>query len=674
MASRTNCEISEYVNPPLSALQNIIADILSKRRDLSEANVLTLIEEKKKEGRGLLSDEGAARLVAEELLVQSRGTELGRMQIKNLVNGLNDVSISGRVLLTWPPQQFQRRDGTPGRVMRLTLIDKSGRVRCALWDRHVDIASKTGNLQGRILRIGHAYTRQGLTDEPEVHAGDRSSIEIDPQDIPATDFPEFKDLFTQLRDLSTASNNVNTVGIVDSEPRYHTFAKDNRSGSLLRAILADQSGTIPLVAWNEKAEELRELRKGNILQIMNARTKLDQNARPELHVEVRSQVSILPSSPDFLKAPAPRKYKISELTGRLGSADITVSVLMRGEPREVKHVTVDETTKVSTIVVGDETGLASISLWDENAALATQVNEGETIELYNVLIHERLGELRLSLAKTGKMEKHAVKMDIALPVTKLNTLKPSKYLLVVEGTIADEPLVRQVVTAKGENVNVASFTIRDDTAAAKISVWREQVAQVTNLHTGIRVRITGVRVRPGLDQMELSTIPLARIELIDAPVKDRPAWEDIRHVIALEPGLSTWLKGVVLEVKDAITLSAVCEVCNVELSTRSGQFFCDKCGSSKTGKLLLSGRLRIDDGTGAADVILSEYDASNLAALDLQKIREVTLSEGKVTRNLSDEVAGLLGKEVEVYGTVEPTSNKSKVEFKARKIVLVPKR
>src|SRR5208337_565197 len=176
---RTRAEIHSGANAFQSSIQQIVEGILSKRPDLSQDQVLALIDEKKKEGRGLLSDEGAARLVAEELLVQTRGTELGRMQVKGLVSGLNDVSISGRVLLAYPPQQFQRRDGTPGRVMRLVIVDKSGRVRCALWDKHVDVLSRVRSLQGRVLRIGHAYTRQGLAGDTEVHAGDRASIEID---------------------------------------------------------------------------------------------------------------------------------------------------------------------------------------------------------------------------------------------------------------------------------------------------------------------------------------------------------------------------------------------------------------------------------------------------------------------------------------------------------------
>src|SRR3972149_7520207 len=178
---------SSQVIFPVSTVQSIVDDILSKRHDLSAEQVFALIEEKKKEGRGLLSDEGAARLVAEELLIQTHGTELGRMQVKHLVSGLNDVTISGRILLAWPPREFRRRDGTSGRIMRLVLADKSGRASCAIWDRHVDILSGVGNLQGRVVRIGHAYTRQGMAGDVEIHAGHRSSIEVDPHDPPTPD-------------------------------------------------------------------------------------------------------------------------------------------------------------------------------------------------------------------------------------------------------------------------------------------------------------------------------------------------------------------------------------------------------------------------------------------------------------------------------------------------------
>lgn len=670
---RTRAEIHSGANAFQSSIQQIVEGILSKRPDLSQDQVLALIDEKKKEGRGLLSDEGAARLVAEELLVQTRGSELGRMQVKGLVSGLNDVSISGRVLLAYPPQQFQRRDGTPGRVMRLVIVDRSGRVRCALWDKHVDVLSRVGSLQGRVLRIGHAYTRQGLAGDTEVHAGDRASIEIDPQDMPTTDFPEFRELFTPLGKLATDAYQLNVVGVIQTEPRHYTFQKEDRPGSVLRTVIADESGSMPLVAWNERAEELREVKKGEILQVLNARMRLDNNARPELHVETRSQVEILPTPPDYLKLPVAKTYKLADLTGQLASVDLSVSVLVKGPIQEIKRTT-GETAKVARLIVADESGTVSLSLWDDKAELVNKLVEGESVDLRGVSIRERLGEISLSVGRSGELQKSARRIE-AKQVTKLDSIKIAKGLLIVEGSISDQPSARQVVTDKGETVNLASFTLRDDSGSAKATFWRDQVATVTPLRPGTRVRITGLRVRAGLGgELELSSVPATKIQTLEQPTSERPAWEDIRHVIALEPGLTTWVKGIILEILGDPKLLALCETCDSPLTVLGTKFNCSKCKSAKAGKVGFTGRFKIDDGTGVGEITISGLEPTKFTSRKPADAVEQMLKEGDPQLVLEKgELGTMIGKEIEVYGTAEPTGTTAKFEVKAKKVVVVGK-
>jgi replication factor A1 len=657
------------VNSFLSAVHAIVGEILSKRRDLSQEEILALIDQKKQEGQGLLSDEGAARLVAEELLIRTRGRELGRMQVKDLVSGLNDVTISGRVLLAWPPQEFQRRDGTPGRVMSLLLVDRTGRVRCALWDRHADLASRSGNLQGRIVRIGHAYTRQGLAGDAEVNAGDRSSIEFDPPDMPNLDFPEFEELFIPIGEIGADTNQVNIVGIVQADARRYSFAKEDRRGSVLRTVIADKSGSVPVVAWNERAEELRDIKKGDILQIVNARTRLDNNARLELHVEARSQTAILTSPPGYLKMPAPRTYKIADLTAQIGSVDLSLCILAKSPPRELKRST-GETVKFSSLLVADDTGIASITLWDDKAELVNQLAEGDSVRANGVSIRERLGELRLSLGRSGELQKSDLEMVVPT-VTKLNTLESAKGLLIVEGSVADEPLIRQVATERGETVNVASFTLTDEMGSARVTLWRDQTSIAAKLRPGTRLRLTGLRVRPGLGgQLELSSIPLTMIEMVDKAASDRPAWEDIRQVIALEPGLTTWIKGLVLEIVDNPKLAASCEACGERLTISNGNFVCDHCKANKDSNITMTGRLRIDDGTGVADVILLDQNPKQFTPIDTEEFRQRMMKRGVTVLELEREtLSNIVGKEIEAYGTAEPEDGQKKLIFKAKRIV-----
>jgi replication factor A1 len=650
-----------------------VKEILSKREELSEEQILTLIEEKKKEGRGLLSEEGAARLVAEELLIQTRGTELGRMQVKDLVSGLNDVTISGRVLLTWPPQQFQRKDGTPGRVMRLVLVDKSDRIRCAIWDRHVDVLSRTGDLQGRVIRIGHAYTRQGLSGDTEVHAGERSSVQIDPKDMPTSDLPEFKDLFTPLSDLAPGTNQVNAIGVVQAPPRHYTFSKQDRTGSVLRTIIGDESGVIPVVAWNERAEELREIKNGEILQVLNARVRIDNNARLELHVESRSQVQTLASPPEYLRMPVAKAYKIADLTAQSGSVDMTVSVLAKGVPQEIKRSTGD-TVKVSRLIIADETGIVSLSLWEDKANLVNDVELGDVVELRGVVARDRLGEIMLSLGRSGELRKMPTQQVGVRASTKLNTLQSIKGLVIVEGDVGDAPLARQVVTEKGETINLASFTLRDDTATSRVTFWREQVDLVSKLRPGTRVRISGLRVRTGLGgDFELSSIPLTRVELLGEEEKERPAWEDIRHIIALQPGLSTWVKGVILEAVGVPRLVAVCETCGTSLKVLDSVSTCEKCNAQRTGRLVFEGRLRIDDGTGVAEVTITDMEASNLLP-NASEIKSQMLVKGDNEAKLSGEqISVAIGKEIEVYGTATQKDDQGRFEIVTKKVLLATK-
>lgn len=658
----------------VSSVQTIVNEILSKRAELSQEQVLTLIEEKKKEGRGLLSEEGAARLVAEELLIQTRGTELGRMQVKDLVSGLNDVTISGRVLLTWPPQQFQRKDGTPGRVMRLVLVDKSERVRCAIWDRHVDVLSRTGDLQGRIIRIGHAYTRQGLSGDTEVHAGERSSIQIDPTDLPTSDLPEFKDFFTPLNALAPGTIQVNAVGVVQAEPRHYTFAKEDRKGSVLRTIIGDESGAVPIVAWNERAEELRGIKNGDILQALNARVKLDNNSRLELHVESRSQVQILPSPPAYLKMPVAKTYKIADLTGQSGAVDLTVCVIGKGIPQEFKRSTGD-TVKVSRLIVADDTGIVSLSLWDDKADLINEIEEGTVLELREAVPRDRLGEVTLSLGRSGTLRKTTNKQFSVKTATKLNALQTNKGLVVVEGQVVDEPLQRQVVTEKGETINLASFTLRDNTAASRVTFWRDQVSQVSKLRAGTRVRISGLRVRTGLTaDFELSSIPLTRIELLEESAKERPAWEDIRQVIALQPGLSTWVKGTVLEAIGTPTLVAVCEECEESLNAKENVYTCEKCSKQRKGKITLKGRFRIDDGTGVAEITITKVKADVLIPLNGDDItNQMLMKNDHETKLTSEQISALIGKEIEIYGTAFQKDAQGKFDINTQKVLLATK-
>ena len=79
----------------------------------------------------MLSDEGAALLVAQDLNIEiEQQGSLEELQINDLIPNFNDVTITGRVVDVWPIREFTKRDGNIGKLARLVLTDKTGKIFC----------------------------------------------------------------------------------------------------------------------------------------------------------------------------------------------------------------------------------------------------------------------------------------------------------------------------------------------------------------------------------------------------------------------------------------------------------------------------------------------------------------------------------------------------------------
>jgi DNA polymerase III alpha subunit len=61
----------------------------------------------------------------------------------------------------------------------------------------------------------------------------------------------------------------------------------------MRFILADETGEVPVVVWDEKAEELEKTVKVNAkLRLVNAKVKENANGNLEVHVNSYTYVEV----------------------------------------------------------------------------------------------------------------------------------------------------------------------------------------------------------------------------------------------------------------------------------------------------------------------------------------------------------------------------------------------
>lgn len=148
-----------------------------KKKGLSDHEIQEKMEEKLEEVGGLLTDEGALTIIASELGIIK---EQDYLRIGDLLDGMTNVNILGRVLGYTEPREFQRSDGSMGAVSNVIIADKTGKTAVTLWDHEVRLTEQIK--RGDILKVVDGITREGRRGI-QIQIG-RGKVIINPEDDP----------------------------------------------------------------------------------------------------------------------------------------------------------------------------------------------------------------------------------------------------------------------------------------------------------------------------------------------------------------------------------------------------------------------------------------------------------------------------------------------------------
>jgi ssDNA-binding replication factor A large subunit len=272
--------------------EEIIQQILSKHPEVSREQILENLETKKKKTGGLIADETLLRLIAAGYGVEILQKKVyRRLSISHLVAGLNDVTVTGRVVVVYPPRTFN--GARSGKVANLMVADKDATLPVVLWNDKVDLIESGELKTGQVTRFFHGYTREDREGKVELHLGSKSQIEIEPQNVNADEYPSIGKFATKISNITRDSNSVHLVGTVKEVFPASTFTRSDMStGTVMRVKLADETGEIPVVIWNEKAEEFEKNLKVNAnLQLVNAKVK-ENGSELEVHVDSYTYVEV----------------------------------------------------------------------------------------------------------------------------------------------------------------------------------------------------------------------------------------------------------------------------------------------------------------------------------------------------------------------------------------------
>jgi len=153
-----------------------ILQSLESKTSLGKEELRKKIKEKEESLSGLISEEGAAYLVAKEMGVNLLNNEKRTLDIKNIIVGMRNVAVAGRVFKISDIINFKKSNGNEGRVVNIFIGDKSGFTRTPLWNDQVAIVEDGIIKIGDIVQISGAFAQENIYGDVELSIGKYGKI------------------------------------------------------------------------------------------------------------------------------------------------------------------------------------------------------------------------------------------------------------------------------------------------------------------------------------------------------------------------------------------------------------------------------------------------------------------------------------------------------------------
>ncbi len=148
-----------------------ILEKIAQVSDLKKEEISRRVEAKRAKLAGLISQEGAAQIVAAELGINFDNEKL---KINELLPGMRKVNVIGKVINLFPVRTFTMKNGDEGKVANLFLADETSNVKVVLWDvNHIELIEKGIVDKDKIIEISNGSMRDN-----EIHLGSFSEFKL----------------------------------------------------------------------------------------------------------------------------------------------------------------------------------------------------------------------------------------------------------------------------------------------------------------------------------------------------------------------------------------------------------------------------------------------------------------------------------------------------------------
>lgn len=270
--------------------QVMIEKIMAKS-GLTDAEINRRINEKLEQLSGLISEEGAIHIVANELGIKLMEASNEALSIKSVFAGMRNIEIVGKVTKVYEIRSFNS-NGREGKVGSFMIGDSTGAARITAWGSQADNILKLK--EGDVVKLKAGYSREN-NGRVEIHLNDNSQIIINPEGETVGEVKTRPDnTRKKISELQASDQNVELIGTVVQvfDPKYFEVCalcfkkiKQNESGYycethgnkavpdysyVMNLTLDDGSDSIRTIFFKNQMQHLTNMTHEELLAKRNA--------------------------------------------------------------------------------------------------------------------------------------------------------------------------------------------------------------------------------------------------------------------------------------------------------------------------------------------------------------------------------------------------------------------
>ncbi len=358
---------------------------------LTRKEIQNLIEEKKNELKGLISDEGALFIIAKELGVDIRNENKDLLKdieinISDITQNMKNITLFGRIKEIYNVNSFSKNDGSKGFVGSFLLHDTTGDARIVIWDDQVKVFNESNFEKNELIKIINGNAKQGKYGGIEIHVGSYGKVILSPEDVDYNKYPKITFKAIDIKDINLNLRSLSVEGKVTQLSPVREFTRKNGEFGKVRSLsLSDTTGSVKITFWNEDAEILNDVETGDVLLITNVNPRLSNLDSNTIDLNANRNTTVTKENKDLditgklisnIKALQSSKGMVS-FKGIITSVDNLKTITLKS----------GESVSLLGFIVSDDTDGIRVTLWREKADKYSKLlNVGQGLSLNEVLV------------------------------------------------------------------------------------------------------------------------------------------------------------------------------------------------------------------------------------------------------------------------------------------------